>query len=173
VNTSASLTPEERRAARRTVARRWALRSLLGIAALTALILLLAYWLLNTIGGRDVLLRQIVARLPDGTTLTWRAADGPAAGPLTLHDVRFVHRTCSDKDGEPVAFGVCDDPGTLVFTARLAVLDPAIRPLLGRRLRLDALDIEHATLDLADSNEPFELPRWPDVLPQINPPLFL
>lgn len=173
MNASASLTPEERRTARRIVARRWALRSLFGIAALSALVLLLAYWLLNTIGGRDVLLRQIVARLPDGTTLTWRNAEGPAAGPLTLHDVRFVHRSCADTDGEPVAFGACDKPGALVFTARRAVLDPAIRPLLGRRLRLDALDIDGATLDLPDSDEPFALPRWPDVLPQIEPPLSL
>ncbi|MEO6366317.1 MAG: translocation/assembly module TamB domain-containing protein, partial [Luteimonas sp.] len=150
-----------------------ALRSLSGIAALTVLILLLAYWLLTTIGGRDVLLRQIVARLPDGTTLTWRNAEGPAAGPLTLHDVRFVQRTCPDQDDQPVAFGACEHPGTLVFTARLAVLDPAIRPLLGRRLRLDALRIERATLDLADSAEPFELPRWPDVLPKVEPPLSL
>ncbi|MEO6364436.1 MAG: hypothetical protein ABIO38_00045, partial [Luteimonas sp.] len=126
MNAAASLSPDERRAARRIVARRWALRSLSGIAALTALILLLAYWLLTTIGGRDVLLRQVVARLPDGTTLTWRNADGPAAGPLTLHDVRFVHRSCPDKDGEPVAFGVCEHPDALIFTARRAVLDPAI-----------------------------------------------
>nr|MDQ3056202.1 translocation/assembly module TamB [Pseudomonadota bacterium] len=173
MNTPATLTREERRTARRMVARRWALRSLLGIAALMALVLLLAYWLLNTIGGRDVLLRQIVARLPEGTTLTWRAAEGPAAGPLTLRDVRFVQRTCADNDREPVALGHCDNPDTLVFTAQRVVLDPAIRPLLGRRLRLDALDIERATLDLPDSDEPFELPRWPDVLPQIEPPLSL
>ena len=143
------------------------------MAALTALVLLLGYWLLNTIGGRDVLLRQIVARLPAGTTLAWRAAEGPASGPLTLHGVRFVHRTCPDRDGAAVVFGSCANPGTLVFTAQRVVLDPAIRPLLGRRLRLDALDIHRATLDLPDSDEPFELPQWPDVLPKIAPPLSL
>jgi translocation and assembly module TamB len=41
----------------------------------------LAYWLLTTIGGRDLLLRQIVARLPANATLTWEQAEGPARGP--------------------------------------------------------------------------------------------
>ena len=31
---------------------------------------LLGYWLLTTVGGRDLLLAQIVARLPAGATLT-------------------------------------------------------------------------------------------------------
>lgn len=173
MNAATELTPEERRTARRIIARRWALRSLLGTIALIALVLVVAYWLLTTIGGRDMLLRQIVARLPAGTALTWRAAEGPAAGPLTLYDVRFVQRGCPDKAGEPVAFGACGNPRTLVFTAHRAVLDPAIRPLLGRRLRLDALEIERATLEISESDEPFELPRWPEVLPQIAPPLAL
>ena len=60
-----------------------------------------------------------------------------------------------------------------MFTARRVYLDLALRPLLGRRLRLDALEISDATLDLPASDEPFELPRWPDVLPQIGPPLAL
>lgn len=173
MNASAELTPEERRTARRIVARRWALRSLLGTVALTALLLAIGYWLFNTFGGRDLLLSQIVARLPPGTTLTWRAAEGPAAGPLTLHDVRYVQRTCPDKDGKAVAFGQCSKPRTLVLTTRRAVLDPALRPLLGRRLRLESLDLQHSTLDIADSGEPFELPRWPDALPKIAPPLAL
>ena len=61
--------------------------------------------------------------------------------------------------------------GRIVFKADTVTLDPALRPLLGRTLRLDALDIAGASLDLPRSEEPFELPRWPDVLPQINPPL--
>ena len=87
------LTPEQRaqrQAARRALARRVALRSALGIAALGVLLGVLGWWLLTTIGGRDVLLQQIVARLPTGTTLTWHDAEGPASGPLTLHDVRFA-----------------------------------------------------------------------------------
>ena len=40
-------------------------------------------------------------------------------------------------------------------------------------LRLDALAISGATLELPTSTEPFEFPRWPDSLPQIAPPLAL
>src|SRR3989339_1238665 len=53
------------------------------------------------------------------------------------------------------------------------MLDTALRPLLGRTLRLRTLEVENATLLLAESDEPFELPRWPDVLPDIAPPLHL
>jgi translocation and assembly module TamB len=67
------LTPEQleaRKAARRALARRVALRSAFGTLALVAVLAIAAWWLLTTIGGRDVLLRQIVARLPAGTTPT-------------------------------------------------------------------------------------------------------
>ena len=77
-------------------------------------------------------------------------------------------RTCSETGTED-----CPITGRIVFFARSVVLDPAIRPLLGRRLRLDALEIAGATLDLPKSDEPFELPRWPEVLPEIAPPLAL
>ena len=159
------LTPEQlaqRAVARRALARRVALRSAIGTAALVVVLLLLGYWLLATIGGRDLLLSQIVSRLPAGTTLQWQRAEGPAAGPLTLHGVRFTHRPADAPRGAPI-----------VFTAQSIVLDPAIRPLLGRRLRLDALDIANATLELPQSDEPFELPRWPESLPKIAPPLSL
>ena len=159
------LTPEQRAqraVARRALARRVALRSALVSVALVLLAALLGYWLLTTIGGRDLLLRQIVARLPAGTTLRWDSAEGPAAGPLTLHGVHFAHHPA-------------DTPAAtrIVFTARTLVLDPALRPLLGRRLRLDALAVRDATLEVPDSDEPFELPQWPESLPAIAPPLSL
>ncbi|TWH99113.1 autotransporter translocation and assembly factor TamB [Luteimonas cucumeris] len=113
---------------------------------------LLLYWLLQTVAGRDVLLAQIIARLPAGSSLTWDKAEGPLAGPLTLHGLDFRH-------------------GKLHFTAERAYLDPDIRPLLGRRLRLDALQITNATLEMPKSDDPFELPRWPQSLPQIEMPL--
>ncbi|TWI13594.1 translocation/assembly module TamB domain-containing protein [Aerolutibacter ruishenii] len=169
------LTPEEREAriaelrARRRARLRWlALRSGLvaGLLVLAGAVLL--YWLLNTIGGRDALLKQIVARLPDGATLAWRSAEGPAAGPLTLRGVRFAYTPACPPE-EPK----CTPGGPVVFTADTVMLDPAIRPLLGRRLRLDALRVNGATLDLPEDNQPFELPRWPDVLPDIQPPLAL
>ena len=128
-------------------------RSLLA-GVLTLLLAGFVYWLLTTVGGRDLLLAQIVARLPENATLSWRSVDGPLSGPLTMHGVRFTY----DR---------------IVFTADRVHLDPAIRPLLGRRLRLDALQIANATLELPKSDEPFELPRWPEVLPEIAPPLEL
>jgi len=122
------------------------------VLGLVLLALLLVYWLLQTVAGRDVLLAQVVARLPVGASLTWSKVDGPVAGPLVLHDLDFRY----------------DD---IHFTAERAYLDPDIRPLLGRKLQLDALQIKNATLNLAKSDEPFELPSWPDSLPQIEMPL--
>ncbi|GAB3746978.1 translocation/assembly module TamB domain-containing protein [Lysobacter olei] len=169
------LTPEAREAriaelrARRRARLRWlAVRSSLVAGALALAMATLVYWLLTTIGGRDALLRQIVARLPAGASLAWRSAEGPAAGPLTLRGVRFVYTpACPPEDAD------CTPGGPVVFSADTVVLDPAIRPLLGRRLRLDALQVTGATLDLPENDEPFELPRWPDVLPDIRPPLAL
>jgi len=169
------LTPEQRaarQAARRALARRVALRSAFGTLALVVVVAVLAWWLLTTIGGRDVLLRQIVARLPAGTTLTWQRAEGPASGPLTLHGVRFA--TVRARDASCVATpGHSCAMGTITFSAQTIVLDPALRPLLGRTLRLDALALSGATLELPTSTKPFEFPRWPDSLPQIAPPLAL
>ena len=124
----------------------------LGLLALLVALVLLLYWLLQTVAGRDVLLAQLVARLPAGSSLEWEKADGPIAGPLVLHNLEFRYQDYR-------------------FTARRALLDPDLRPLLGRRLRLDALEIEGATLELVSSDEPFELPRWPDSLPAIEMPL--
>ncbi|MFC0676320.1 translocation/assembly module TamB domain-containing protein [Lysobacter korlensis] len=154
-------TPEEReariaelRARRHARTRKLAIRSSLIAGLLTLALAVFGYWLLTTIGGRELLLRQITARLPENATLTWEKAEGPASGPLTLHDVRFTW-------------------DEVVFTAELVTLDPALRPLFGRRVVLDALVVRDAHLQLAPSDEPFELPRWPEVLPQINPPLAL
>jgi translocation and assembly module TamB len=125
-----------------------------GLAVLGAvlLVLVLLYWLLQTVAGRDVLLAQVVARLPAGSVFTWEQADGPLAGPLTLRGVEFRY----DK---------------IHFTARRVLLDPDIRPLLGRKLRVDRLELEGATLDVPKSEEPFTLPTWPGSLPQISVPL--
>lgn len=162
----------ELRARRRARLRVLALRSaILGIGVFVLAVLALA-WLLNTVGGRDLLLRQIVARLPADTTLAWSRAEGPASGPLTLHDVRFSMPRQRDPDCVPTPQASCA-MGTIHFRAALVVLDPAIRPLLGRRLRLDALVVRDATLDLPRSDKPFELPRWPESLPEIAPPLAL
>ncbi len=175
------LTPEEReariaelRARRRARMRTLALRSAIGTAALALLAVALVWWLLMTFGGRDFLLHQIAARLPAGTELTWGGAEGPASGPLTMTDVRYVQRGCPDVDGKPVAYGDCAEPTVLSFTAQRVTIDPAIMPLVGRRLRLDVLDVDNAVLSLPPPVEtPFELPRWPESLPRIDLPLSL
>lgn len=155
------LTPEQReqrfaelRAKRKARARYLAIRGGVGVAAVVVALGLFGYWLLGSIGGREFLLDQVASRLPDNATLSWSKAEGPVSGPLIMHDVRFTY-------------------DAIVFTAQRVTLDPALTPLLGRRLRLDAMQVENATLDLPESDEPFELPSWPDSLPQIAPPLAL
>ncbi len=156
------VSPEEReariaelRAKRKARMRKLAVRSGITVTVLVLLGLFALYWLLQTVAGREVLMAQVVARLPAGSSLTWSKAEGPLAGPLILHDLDFRYED-------------------LHFTAAKAYLDPDIRPLLGRKLRLDALRITDATLELGPSEDkPFELPRWPDVLPVIELPLAL
>ncbi|WP_425479696.1 translocation/assembly module TamB domain-containing protein [Pseudoxanthomonas wuyuanensis] len=143
----------ELRARRRARVRKLAVRGAMGAAALTMLLCIAVYWLLQTVAGRDVLLGQIIARLPANASLTWQRAEGPLAGPLTLYgvDLRWdqIH-----------------------FSADRVHLDPDIRPLLGKRLRLDVLEIDNALLSLPRSeDEPFKLPHWPESLPQIEMPL--
>src|SRR5690606_29376668 len=107
------LTPEQReeriaqlRAKRRARLRWLGIRAAIVGAALVLVLLFGAYWLLMTIGVRDFLLSKNTARLPAGTTLAWSSAEGPASGPLSLFDVRFVQMTCpDDADGEPVPHG--------------------------------------------------------------------
>ena len=123
-----------------------------GVLGLVLVGLLAVYWLLQTVAGRDVLLAQVIARLPAGASFTWDKAEGPVAGPLTLHNVDFRYND-------------------IHFHADRAHLEPDLRPLLGRKLLLDRLELDNATLNLAKSEAPFELPSWPDSLPQIEMPL--
>jgi translocation and assembly module TamB len=173
-------TPEQReariaelRARRRARMRTLAVRSALGTGALLLVLAALGYWVLMTLAGRQFLLAQLVARLPAGTELSWQRADGPAAGPLQLHGLRLVVQTCPERDGESVPYGQCERPMVTTFSAHRVLLDADIRPLFGRLLRLDVLEVEGATLDLARDEAPFEFPRWPDVLPELDIPLGL
>ena len=143
----------ELKARRRRRLRKAAIGTGVGMAALLLVVLIAGYWLLQTVAGRDVLMAQVIARLPAGSSLTWSKIDGPLAGPLILHDLDFRY----------------DD---LHLHASKAYLDPDIRPLLGRKLRLDALQLSDVELELGQpSDEPFELPRWPDVLPALELPM--
>ena len=92
-------TPEQReariaelRTLRRRRTRKIAWRSGLGMLLLAALAVGGLYWLLTTIGGRDFLLARIRGLLPTGSELSWRSAEGPVSGPMTLHGVHFVYR---------------------------------------------------------------------------------
>src|SRR5690606_26651593 len=96
----------------------------------------------------------------------------PAAGPLTLRGVHFSMPRQIDPACMPTDTASCE-MGRIVLDAQTVVLDPALRPLLGKRLRLDALVVQGATLSLPRSDTPFELPRWPESLPDIAPPLEL
>jgi translocation and assembly module TamB len=162
-----------RSAPRHSRSRRFALRGVLLTLALALLTAAAAYWLLNTERGRDALLDQIVARLPPGTELQWARAEGPATGPMTLYDVRYVQRGCPDAQGRPVAWPNCKAPQITTFAARRVSLDPTLRPLLDRTLRLESLAVADAALILPEDDVPFELPRWPQSLPRIAPPLAL
>ncbi|MEO8160593.1 MAG: translocation/assembly module TamB, partial [Arenimonas sp.] len=113
---------------------------------------LLIAWLFYTITGRDLLLARIVGALPADATLTWTSAQGPAAGPLTLHGLHYAYHGTD-------------------FRAQQVTLDPALYPLVWRKLRLDALSVRDAQLAIPRSAEPFKLPQWPDSLPAIATPL--
>ena len=160
----------ELRARREARLRKLAVRSVFVAGGLVLLLVVVGYWVLGTIGGREFLMAQIVARLPADTTLTWERAEGPASGPLALYDVRFTMPRQRDAECVPSADTPCET-GTLEFFARRVMIDPALGPLLGRRLRLDALEVEGATLLLPRTEAPFRLPEWPEVLPEIAPPL--
>ena len=56
----------ELRARRKARMRTLAIRSAIGVATLVVLALVGLYWLLQTVAGRDVLLAQVIARLPAG-----------------------------------------------------------------------------------------------------------
>ena len=99
--TPQDLTPEEReariaqlRARRKARMRTLAIRSAIGVATLVVVALVGLYWLLQTVAGRDVLLAQVIARLPAGSSLTYASAEGPVAGPLTC----LLYTTPSPRD---------------------------------------------------------------------------
>lgn len=132
--------------------RRWSRRALWLAFAGGALLGAVLAWLLLTGSGRDTLLGRVTGLLPPGA-LTWQRAEGTLRGPLVLHDAVYV------QDG-------------VELQVKRLMLDPDLLPVLGRRLQLDALELEGAVLRLPESeDEPFELPEWPEVLPRLPLPL--
>ncbi|MBS0456615.1 MAG: translocation/assembly module TamB domain-containing protein [Proteobacteria bacterium] len=123
------------------------------IVVLIATTALLLAWLLLTTSGRDAALGITARFLPKGS-LTWQRADGVLGRSLTLHGLRFQH------DG-------------VTFSAKRVSLEPRWLPLLRDRVRLDALRVDDATLDLPIDHTPQPPPRWPDVLPKFDLPITL
>ncbi|MBS0228036.1 MAG: translocation/assembly module TamB domain-containing protein [Proteobacteria bacterium] len=164
-------TPDENTPAPQSAPKRRRLRRIL--VAFVALALLAAIgllWLLNTASGRDFALHQLVARLPTGSTLQWKTAQGDLAGPLVLQGVDFMTPVQRNAHCKPTLAAPCaTDP--LRLQIEHLRLDPALLPLLARRLRFDTLAIRGVQLDLPRDDTPLELPRWPDLLPTLDLPL--
>ncbi|HMB57687.1 MAG TPA: translocation/assembly module TamB domain-containing protein [Arenimonas sp.] len=109
-------------------------------------------WLLRSDSGRDWLLLRVNTVLPAGATLRWEHIDGTLAGPLEIRGLHYVD-------------------GDLRFDAARLRIDHGLWPLLSRRLDIHSLELEHAQLSLPKNDKPFELPRWPDILPKLDLPL--
>ncbi len=151
--------------------RRWRRLAWVGITlGLCAAAILL--WLLHTASGRDFILRRTLATLPAHSALSWQDAQGTLAGPLILQGVQLALPVQRDSRCMPKPAAPCAT-STLRLDVAQATLDPALLPLLARRLRLDTLTIRGARLDLPRDDTPLELPNWPDVLPTLDLPLTL
>lgn len=148
---------------------RWAILPLAVFALVSAIALM---WLLHTEGGRDFALRRAVAGLPNGSSLHWQSARGTLAGPLTLRGVALAMPVQRDSRCTPTAGKPCAT-GLLRLDIAQADVDAALLPLLARRLRLEALSVRGARLELPRDDTPFELPKWPDVLPTLDLPIVI
>lgn len=151
--------------------RRWR-TWIVAFAALVLLIVIALLWLLKTDGGRDFALRQLVARLPTGSTLRWTAAQGHLSGPLRLQGVQLTTPVQRDAHCTPTPDAPCIT-GTLRLDIAETRLDAALLPLLARRLRLDQLLVRGARLDLPRDDSALELPNWPDLLPTLDLPIVI
>lgn len=109
-------------------------------------------WLLRTESGRDFLLMRINNVLPEGATLTWASVQGTLSGPMEIRGIHYV------------------DGGTRLDAVRLRV-DYGLWPLFSRHLAINTAELEGAVLTLPRDDTPFELPRWPEVLPKLELPL--
>jgi translocation and assembly module TamB len=132
--------------------RRLLLGVLAGIAALLLGSVLFALWLINSGGGRDLVLARLILLLQPAEVRIERA-EGPLRGPLTLHGVDYV------------------DPDGLEVRAERLLLDYDLRALLGRhvhlrRLHADGVRVRLPPLDPEAEPVPFRLPEqlpWLDV----------
>jgi len=121
-------------------------------AAPTLFVVVSCGGLLRTQGGRDFLLVRINTILPAGATLTWDSVQGTMSGPLEIRGIHY-------RDGE-----------TRLDAARLRA-DYALWPLTSRRIAINTLELDGVVLQLPRDDSPFELPRWPEVLPTLDMPV--
>ncbi|MEO8742501.1 MAG: translocation/assembly module TamB domain-containing protein [Lysobacteraceae bacterium] len=133
--------------------RRWYWHIGIGGVVLIVIVSALLGWLLWTASGRDTLLHRVVSLLPAGS-LTWERADGVVYGPLTFYGLHYHHAGVDMR-------------------AQRVRLDPSLRQLFGRRLRLITLEMDNATLDLPIDRTPQPLPSWPGSLPKFAMPFAL
>ena len=129
---------------------RW---TLAGIALVVVLAAALAAWLLRSEGGRDWTLARVAASLPAGSTLQWQGLEGRVSGPLVIHGLDYRQ-----------------PDGLRVQAARVRI-DHSVWPLLSRRWQVRRLDANALRITLPRSDEAFQWPSWPEVLPTLELPL--
>ena len=129
---------------------RW---TLAGIALVVVLAAALAAWLLRSEGGRDWTLARVAASLPAGSTLQWQRLEGRVSGPLVIHGLDYRQ-----------------PDGLRVQAARVRI-DHSVWPLLSRRWQVRRLDANALRITLPRSDEAFQWPSWPEVLPTLELPL--
>lgn len=109
-------------------------------------------WLLYSPAGRDFILTQAQKQLPDGARLQWQRVDGVFADGLRFN--RLVYADAEQR-----------------YEAGLLEIDADILPLLFRHVNIAHLRAEHVRLHLKKDDTPFEFPRWPESLPELDLPL--
>lgn len=134
--------------------RRWLLWTGIGLAAVLLVLVLATAWLLNTGGGRDLVLARVAAALPPGA-LTWQQAEGRLGGVLVLHGVHY-----RSEEG-------------LDVRVQRAEFDARLRALLGRKVDVRRLWLEGVDVRLAEADDtaPVEPWTWPEELPKLQLPV--
>ncbi len=112
----------------------------------------LGYWLTHSNGGRDFVLKQAQAALPEGASLQWKSASGQLANGLQFE--RLVYADATQRF----------EAGSLEFNIKLS-------PLLFRQIHSDFVNAKHVRIYLAKDDTPFEFPRWPESLPALDVPV--
>ncbi|MBC7656670.1 MAG: hypothetical protein H7147_05770, partial [Frankiaceae bacterium] len=125
---------------------------MLGLAAGVLVALIGSAWLLRSTGGRDFFLARAIAVLPEGSVLRWQSIDGSLSGPLEIHGLHYAYKAHR-------------------FDAARVRIDHGLWPLLSGRLDINSLAIEGGVWVIPRDDSPTELPKWPDILPQLDMPL--